>query len=196
MRVVLLGPPGAGKGTQAERIADHYGVPHVSTGDIFRANVREGTPLGQEAKGYMDRGEYVPDEVTNAMVADRLARADAAGGFVLDGYPRTVAQSEALDTYLAGRDEPLDAVLRFLVPEEEFVRRLRGRRDVEGRSDDTEDAIRRRLVEYETKTAKLESFYSERGLLRDLDAVGTVDEVTERALAVLGEEGRGAPQGR
>lgn len=212
MRIVLLGPPGAGKGTQAVRIADHVGVPHVSTGDIFRANVREGTPLGQEAKGYMDRGEYVPDEVTNAMVADRLARADAVGGFVLDGYPRTVAQSEALETFLAGRDEPLDAVLRLAVDEREIVTRITGRRtcggcgrifhlrydppsdearcdDCQGalvqRDDDTEDVVLNRLAVYRRSTEPLEDFYWQRGLLRDVEAAGAPDDVAEHAFAIL-----------
>lgn len=185
MRLVLLGPPGAGKGTQAARLAERLSVPHVSTGDIFRANVAEQTDLGQEAQAYMDRGDYVPDDVTNRMVADRLAEPDAADGFILDGYPRTVAQAETLESLLAEWESPLDAVLRLVVPEEELVRRLGVRAESEDRTDDTEQAWRRRFVQYEEKTKPLEQFYAERGKLVDVDAVGSVEEITEDALARL-----------
>lgn len=185
MRLVLLGPPGAGKGTQAARLAERLSVPHVSTGDIFRANVAEQTDLGQEAQAYMDRGDYVPDDVTNRMVADRLAEPDAADGFILDGYPRTVAQAETLESLLAEWESPLDTVLRLVVPEEELVRRLGVRADSEDRTDDTEQAWRRRFVQYEEKTKPLEQFYGERGKLVDVDAVGSVEEITEDALARL-----------
>ncbi|QBI20470.1 adenylate kinase [Egibacter rhizosphaerae] len=185
MRLVLLGPPGAGKGTQAELIARDHGIPHVSTGDIFRANVGQETQLGLEATAYMDRGELVPDDVVNRMVEDRLAQPDAAPGFLLDGYPRTTAQAEALELLLQERDTPLDAVLRFVVPEEELLARLEARREAEHRSDDDAEVIRKRLVEYRSKTAPLEDFYAERGLVRDIDAVGTVEEVRERAEKVL-----------
>lgn len=189
MRLVLLGPPGAGKGTQAARLAERFSIPHVSTGDIFRANVADETDLGREAQAYMDRGDYVPDDVTNRMVADRLAEPDAAKGFVLDGYPRTVAQAETLDALLAAWETPLDAVVRLVVPEEELVRRLGDRAQVEDRTDDTEQAWRRRFVQYEEKTKPLEQFYGERGMLVDVDAVGEVEEITERALSRLGWPG-------
>lgn len=185
MRLVLLGPPGAGKGTQAARLAERFSIPHVSTGDIFRANVAEQTELGREAQAYMDRGDYVPDDVTNRMVADRLAEPDAAEGFILDGYPRTVAQAETLESLLAEWESPLDAVLRLVVPEEELVRRLGFRAEAEDRTDDTEQAWRRRFVQYEEKTKPLEQFYAERGKLVDVDAVGSVEEITEDALARL-----------
>lgn len=185
MRLVLLGPPGAGKGTQAARLAERLSVPHVSTGDIFRANVAEQTGLGREAQAYMDRGDYVPDDVTNRMVADRLAEPDASEGFILDGYPRTVAQAETLESLLAEWESPLDAVLRLVVPEEELVRRLGVRAEAEDRTDDTEQAWRRRFVQYEEKTKPLEQFYGERGKIVDVDAVGSVEEITEDALARL-----------
>lgn len=185
MRLVLLGPPGAGKGTQAARLAERFSIPHVSTGDIFRANVAEQTELGREAQAYMDRGDYVPDDVTNRMVADRLAEPDAAEGFILDGYPRTVAQAETLESLLAEWESPLDAVLRLVVPEEELVHRLGVRAEAEDRTDDTEQAWRRRFVQYEEKTKPLEQFYAERGKLVDVDAVGSVEEITEDALARL-----------
>lgn len=158
---------------------------HVATGDIFRGNVGQGTDLGMQAKAYMDRGELVPDEVVIAMVIDRLAEPDAASGFLLDGFPRTVPQAEALEVVLQERDQPLDAVVRFNVSEEELLARLEGRREEEGRTDDDSEVIRKRLVEYRTKTAPLESFYAERGLLHDVDAIGTVEEVSERTLKLL-----------
>lgn len=195
MRLILLGPPGAGKGTQATRIAEAYGIPHISTGDIFRANVGESTPLGLEAKQYMDRGDLVPDDVVNRMVADRLAQADTSNGFLLDGYPRTVPQAVELETHLAERDRPLHAVLRFDVPEHELVRRIEQRAIEEGRADDTADVLRNRLEEYHSKTAPLEQFYAERGLLHDVEAVGDIDDVTKRALGVLADLGHPAPDG-
>lgn len=185
MRLVLLGPPGAGKGTQAGILADHFRVPHISTGDIFRANVKGDTELGREARSYMDRGDYVPDDVVNRMVADRLAEHDAEAGFILDGYPRTVAQAEALEELLAHRERPLDAVLRFTVPEGELRDRLAGRAAAEGRDDDNEDVWNQRFSEYREKTQPLETFYTDRGLVADVDAVGPVDEVTKRALAAV-----------
>ncbi|MBW3601713.1 MAG: adenylate kinase [Actinobacteria bacterium] len=187
MRLVLLGPPGAGKGTQAARLARRYGIPHVATGDIFRENVREETDLGRTAAEYMDRGDLVPDEIVIEMVTARLAEDDAAEGFLLDGFPRTVGQAEALESTLAERGTPLDGVLSFAVTDEEIHRRLAGRRDEEGRSDDTDEAIEQRLNEYRDKTQPLERFYEERGLLREIDAVGDVDEVFGRATGVVGD---------
>ncbi len=184
MRTVLLGPPGAGKGTQAARIAGHYEIPAISTGDIFRANVSEGTPLGVEAKRYMDAGDYVPDEVTNAMVRDRLDEPDCEAGFLLDGYPRTTAQVEELDGMLEGRPG-LDAVLVLTVDQEELVQRLLQRAEVEGRTDDTEDVVRRRQEVYAEQTAPLIEVYERRGLLVRVDGMGEVDEVGERIAAAL-----------
>jgi adenylate kinase len=185
MRLILLGPPGAGKGTQAEVLAESYGVPHIATGDIFRENVKGGTALGEEARVYMDRGDLVPDDVVNRMVADRLDRDDAAHGFLLDGYPRTVAQAEELDRMLEARGVALDAVLRFVIDEEELVRRIAGRASEEERSDDSEDVHRKRLEVYRAQTAPLEEHYRAKGLLRDLDAAGAVEEVTARAKAEI-----------
>ena len=192
MRLMLLGPPGAGKGTQASRLADVYRAPHISMGDIFRANVQNETPLGREAKAYMDRGDLVPDDVVNRMVFDRLEQDDAAGGYVLDGYPRTVPQAVELEGFLAGRGEQLDAVLRFAVPDAELIGRLLGRAEREGRADDTEEVIRNRLRVYEEQTKPLEAFYVERRLLHDVEAVGGIEEITERALDVLAGLGRPA----
>ena len=188
MRMILLGPPGAGKGTQAKEVSAHLGVPAISTGDIFRANVSEGTPLGKEAQRYMDAGDYVPDSVTNAMVRDRLAQPDCAGGFLLDGYPRTLAQVDELDAMLAdgpGGGHRLDVVVELVADTEEVVRRLLARGAAEGRSDDSEDVIRRRLAIFEEQTAPLAAGYDARGLLRRVDGLGPVAEVTERVLAVL-----------
>ena len=179
MRLVLVGPPGAGKGTQAERMAARLGVPHISTGDLFRANLEERTELGVAARTYMDAGELVPDEVTVAMVRARFARPDAAAGFILDGFPRTAPQAEALAVLLEEQGLELDAVVEFAVSDEVVVGRLLGR----GRSDDTEDVIRRRQQVYRDETAPLLEYY--RDLLVSVDAVGTVDEVTERVIAAL-----------
>jgi adenylate kinase len=184
-RLVLLGPPGAGKGTQAQRLARHLGVPAISTGDIFRRNVSEGTPLGVDAKRYMDAGEYVPDSVTNAMVADRLAQPDAEKGFLLDGYPRTAAQVAELDRMVTDAGTALDAVVELTADTEEVVTRLRKRAQIEGRSDDTEDVIRRRLEVYAEQTAPLTALYADRGLLLHVDGMGEVEEVTARLVAAL-----------
>ncbi|HEX5017057.1 MAG TPA: adenylate kinase [Actinomycetes bacterium] len=183
MRLVLLGPPGAGKGTQAAVIAEKLGIPHIATGDIFRANVGQGTPLGQEAKSYMDAGELVPDHVTNAMVADRLAQSDAQSGFLLDGYPRNLGQADVLSELLAEKGAPLDVVVELVVDTEHVVQRLLARG--EGRTDDTEDVIRHRLEVYREETAPLVDYYRERQLLRTVDGVGSVEDVTSRILAVL-----------
>ena len=191
MRIILMGPPGAGKGTQAKVIADRLSIPAVSTGDIFRANVSAETELGLEAKRYMDAGDYVPDEVTNAMVRDRIAEDDAAQGFLLDGYPRTVAQVAELDAMLADAGQSLDAVVVLTVDKEEVVQRLLKRAQDEGRSDDTEDVMRHRQDVYTEQTAPLIEVYDERGLLVEVDGMGAVADVTTRVFDAL-EETNGA----
>ncbi|MGB3230459.1 MAG: adenylate kinase [Mycobacterium sp.] len=180
MRIVLLGPPGAGKGTQAQKLAEKLGVPQISTGDLFRFNISNGTELGLEAKKYLDAGDLVPATLTNALVDDRLNDEDAAGGFILDGFPRSVEQAKALNGMLSKRNLSLDAVLEFRVPEDELVSRLKGR----GRADDTEDVIRNRFKVYRDETAPLLDYYSEN--LVTVDAVGELDEVFARALKALG----------
>ncbi|NPC98032.1 adenylate kinase [Nocardioides sp. zg-DK7169] len=185
MRLIIMGPPGAGKGTQATHIAEHFGIPAISTGDIFRRNVSEGTPLGVEAKRYMDAGEYVPDEVTNLMVRDRIAEDDAKPGFLLDGYPRTLAQVEELDAMISHTGHELDAVVVLTVDQDEIVSRLLQRAQVEGRADDTEDVIRRRQEVYAEQTEPLIDVYRERGILREVDGMGEVAEVTGRLFAAL-----------
>ncbi|MCH9666904.1 MAG: adenylate kinase [Actinomycetia bacterium] len=180
MRIVLLGPPGAGKGTQAQKLADKLGVPQVSTGDLFRYNISNGTELGREAKKYLDAGDLVPATLTNALVDDRLEKPDVAEGFILDGYPRSVEQARALDAMLEKRNLSLDAVLEFRVPEDELVSRLKGR----GRADDTEDIIRNRFRVYRDETAPLLDHYG--SSLITVDAVGELDEVFTRALKALG----------
>ena len=180
MRIVLLGPPGAGKGTQAVQLADKLGVPQISTGDLFRHNISTGTDLGVQAKKYLDAGDLVPASLTNALVDDRLDADDAAAGFILDGFPRSVEQAKALDEMLARRGVKLDAVVEFRVPEDVLVERLKGR----GRADDTEDVIRNRMKVYSDETAPLLDYYSND--LQTVDAVGSVDEVFARALRALG----------
>ena len=188
-RMVLLGPPGAGKGTQAARISQRLGIPAISTGDIFRANVAGGTELGQQAKAYMDKGEYVPDSVTNAMVKDRLAQADAADGFLLDGYPRTEAQVHELDRMLADSGLRLDVVLEITADAEEVVARLLKRATEQNRADDTEPVIRHRLEVYAEQTEPLAALYRQAGLLVQVDGMGDIDEVTERIMAALASAG-------
>jgi adenylate kinase len=185
MRLILMGPPGAGKGTQAKVIAGRLGIPAISTGDIFRANVSQQTPLGVEAKRYMDAGDYVPDEVTNAMVRSRIAEPDAASGFLLDGYPRTVAQVEELDAMLSAHDLSIDAVVVLTVDRDEVVQRLLKRAEIEGRADDTEDVIRRRQEVYAEQTAPLLEVYAGRDLLVEVDGMGSVDEVSARVFTAL-----------
>ncbi len=183
-----MGPPGAGKGTQAVAVSRILGVPHISTGEIFRANVSAGTPLGIEAHRYMDAGEYVPDGVTNAMVRDRLSKDDCRAGFLLDGYPRTVEQVGELSAMLSAAGEPLDRVIELTVDLDVVVARLVGRAAHEDRKDDTEDVVRRRLEVYFEQTAPLVAMYETNGLLSRVDGLGAVDEVTDRILTVLGVE--------
>ena len=212
MRLVLVGPPGAGKGTQAQFLALHYSIPHISTGDIFRANLKEGTPLGIQAKGYMDRGELVPDAVTNEMVRDRLTKDDLANGFLLDGFPRNVAQAEVLRAILAERKTPLSAVLELSVDTAEVILRLSGRRvcrncgkvwhlefdkpsdpakcdicqgELYQREDDKEEVVTRRLEVYQEQTAPIIAFYRTEGLLITISATGSVSDITERAITAL-----------
>jgi adenylate kinase len=185
MRLILMGPPGAGKGTQAKVVADHFGVPAISTGDIFRFNVSEGTELGKKAQEYMDAGEYVPDEITNLMVRNRIDESDAEPGFLLDGYPRTLSQVEELDGMIKFTGHELDAVVVLTVDSEELVQRLLARAETDGRSDDTEDVIRRRQEVYADQTEPLIDVYRDRNLLIEVDGMGEVDEVTGRIFAAL-----------
>jgi adenylate kinase len=185
LRLIIMGPPGAGKGTQARFIAEHFGIPAISTGDIFRANVSQGTPLGVEAKRFMDAGEYVPDEITNRMVRNRIDEHDADHGFLLDGYPRTLAQVEELDGMIKFTGHQLDAVLSLVVDKDEVVKRLLERAQIEGRADDTEDVIRRRQEVYLEQTAPLIEVYKQRDLLVEVDGLGDVDEVTKRIFDAL-----------
>lgn len=212
MRLVLVGPPGAGKGTQAQFLSEHFSIPHIATGDIFRANLRSGTPLGLEAKRYMDSGDLVPDSVTNAMVADRLMEADAANGFLLDGFPRNVVQAEVLDAFLSDRGIQLDAAVEFTVDPAEIIRRLAGRRtcrncgrawhlefdapsnpdvcddcggEIYQRDDDNEEIIRRRLEVYAEQTEPIIGYYRHQGLLISVSAMGEIGEITNRTISAL-----------
>lgn len=209
MRLILVGPPGAGKGTQAVHLAEHYSIPHISTGDIFRANLKEGTPLGLQAKGYMDKGELVPDSVTNAMVKDRLTHADTANGFLLDGFPRNVAQAEVLRAVLAEKQTPIDAALELSIENSEIIKRLSSRRTCRGcgkvfpgqldkcdscggelyqRDDDKEEVIARRLEVYAEQTAPIIAFYRTAGLLITIPAVGEVSDITASAIRALSQK--------
>ena len=181
MRLVLVGPPGAGKGTQAEFLCAHYGSPHISTGDIFRANLSAGTALGVEAKGYMDRGDLVPDSVTNSMVESRLNESDLDNGFLLDGFPRNAAQAAVLKEILKGINAPLDSVLELQIDEEEIVTRLASR----NRDDDNADVVRHRLKVYRDQTAPIIDFYRNENLLIAINASGSIADITERAIAAL-----------
>jgi len=206
MRLVLVGPPGAGKGTQAQFLAAHYSIPHISTGDIFRANLKASTPLGLQAKGYMDSGQLVPDEVTNEMVKDRLTHDDTANGFLLDGFPRNTVQAEVLRTYLAEKNIPLDAVLELAIDNEIIIKRLSSRRTCKEcgapaspelaqcascggqlyqREDDKEEVIAKRLSVYKEQTAPIVDFYRNAGLLITISAVGEVAEITEHSITAL-----------
>lgn len=186
MRMLLIGPPGAGKGTQAVRVAKAYEIPAISTGDIFRANVSQGTPLGLQAKEFMDRGAYVPDDLTNSLVLDRLVQDDTAKGFLLDGFPRTLPQVLTLDECLGDLDSELDSVVQLVVQTDDVVQRLLKRAAEQGRSDDTEAVIRKRLDVYQEQTHPLVAVYAERGLLVSVDAVGDMDAVTGRIFDALG----------
>jgi len=188
-RLIIVGPPGAGKGTQAGRIAEGFGVPAVSTGDIFRKNVSEGTPLGVQAKAIMDAGDYVPDELTNELVKSRLAEPDAEQGFLLDGYPRTVGQVAYLDGLLAEQGTGIDAVVQLVADQDALVERLLKRAEDQGRSDDNEETIRRRQEVYTEQTAPIVAAYAERGLVVDVDGLGGVDEVGDRIQAALTARG-------
>jgi adenylate kinase len=206
MRLVLVGPPGAGKGTQAQFLAAHYSIPHISTGDIFRANLKASTPLGLQAKGYMDAGQLVPDEVTNEMVKDRLTHEDTANGFLLDGFPRNTVQAEVLRAFLAEKRTPLDAVLELAIENEIIIKRLSSRLTCKAcgapatqdatacsacggelyqREDDKEEVIAKRLAVYEEQTAPIVHFYRTEGLLITISADGEVSEITDRAITAL-----------
>jgi len=188
-KLLLIGPPGAGKGTQAVKLAEAFNIPAISTGDIFRENVKNETELGKQAKAFMDRGEYVPDSLTNALVRDRLSWEDAKNGFLLDGYPRTADQVAELDGILADAGESLNAVVLITADTDEVVRRLLNRATEQGRADDTEDVIRRRLEVYAEQTAPLIDSYSHRNLVVEVDGIGAVAEVTDRIISALASRG-------
>jgi adenylate kinase len=213
MRLILVGPPGAGKGTQAVHLAEYFKIPHISTGDIFRANLKNGTELGKQAQSFMDKGELVPDSVTNEMVKDRLGNADVANGFLLDGFPRNTNQAQVLDSILSEKKMPLDAVLELKIDNAEIIKRLAGRRTCRGcgasshvvfekpkvdgvcdkcqgqlyqREDDKEEVIARRLEIYTQQTAPIVEFYKSAGLLKNISALGDVAEITKTAISILG----------
>jgi adenylate kinase len=216
MRIVLVGPPGAGKGTQAAYLAENVSIPHISTGDLFRANISQGTPLGRQAKEFMDAGRLVPDEVTIGMAEDRMLQPDARGGFLLDGFPRNIGQAEALDRFLAGHELKLDAVLDLEVPEEEVVKRIAGRRicrkdsshvfhaeyappkaagvcdkcggELYQREDDSEATVRKRLAVYHSETEPIIDYYKAQGLVTTISGLGPTGDVTQRAMSALGRD--------
>ncbi|AOZ72246.1 adenylate kinase [Boudabousia tangfeifanii] len=184
-RLLLVGPPGAGKGTQAKHIAESLNIPHISTGEIFRLNISSQTELGKQAQAYIEKGEFVPDTVTNPMVKDRLAQEDAANGFLLDGYPRTLEQAKLLAGMLAELGTKLDLVIEIMADTDEVVNRLLKRAEIENRADDTEEVIRHRMEVYEELTVPLTDFYREQGILVQVDGHGTIDEVAARIDEVL-----------
>lgn len=195
-RMLIIGPPGSGKGTQAERISERLGVAAISTGDIFRAHVKGGTPLGLEARKYMDAGDFVPDSVTNEMVRSRLCQDDVENGFLLDGYPRTIAQVDYLDGILGAADQELGVVLQLTADDEELVSRLLGRAKETGRSDDNESVIRHRLELYHQQTEAVVARYARRGILTQVDGIGGIDEVTDRVLGSISEQAGVAGSGQ
>jgi adenylate kinase len=185
MRMLIMGPPGAGKGTQAKLIGEHYGIPAISTGDMFRAMKSEDSPLALQVRAIMESGGYVSDEITNAIVASRLAQGDCDHGFLLDGYPRTLQQVQTLDEHLEAASMPLDAVISLVADEDELVERLLKRAEIEGRPDDNEETIRKRLHIYSEQTEPLLDVYRSRGLLVEVNGLGPVEEVAERIFAAL-----------
>ena len=188
-RLLIVGPPGAGKGTQSARLTEQFGIPAIATGDIFRANIKNQTPLGVEVKAIVDAGDYVPDTLTNALVTHRLEEEDALDGFLLDGYPRTLDQIAFLDELLAKRGQGLDAVIQLVADQEEVVTRLRKRAIEQGRTDDTEEAIRHRQEVYARETAPLIPVFRERGILIEVDGLGDIDEISARIREALAERG-------
>lgn len=188
-RLLIIGPQGSGKGTQGVRIAEAFGIPAVSTGDVFRANVKDGTDLGLQVQAIIEAGDLVPDELTSAIVRDRLAQDDAAAGFLLDGYPRNLGQVGDLDGFLESRGEPLTAVIELSVPRDESIQRLSLRAAEQGRADDNEESIAKRLAIYESETAPILDVYRSRGIAVEIDGVGSLDEVFERIIAALSARG-------
>ncbi|MFU8811429.1 MAG: adenylate kinase [Balneolaceae bacterium] len=175
MNIILFGPPGAGKGTQAAKIAEHYSIPHLSTGNIFRKNIKNETDLGKKVKSILDSGELVPDETVVELVADELSKAPYQNGYILDGFPRTVPQAESLDAYLEENNDSIDAFITLSVPEEELIQRILSRQ--EGRSDDTPEKVKNRLKVYHEETAPVLGYYKKKGLVTEIDGVGSVDEI-------------------
>ncbi|HSG32318.1 MAG TPA: adenylate kinase [Thermodesulfobacteriota bacterium] len=186
MNLIIFGPPGAGKGTQAVNIVEKYGVAHISTGDILRGAVKNGTELGQKAKEYMDKGELVPDELIIGIIKDRIKEQDCQGGFLLDGFPRTIAQANALETMLSNEGLEIDSVVSVEVQDSEIITRILKRAEEEGRADDTEDVVKNRLQVYRNQTEPLKDYYKEKGKLSEVDGIGSVDEVFSRIAGTIG----------